>query len=232
LEEDILRKVDSCFALSEPLMQTRKVKSGENHFLPMGVDIDLFCQPGLPIPPELHAIKKPIAGFFGQIGSYVDVDLIVQCAKAYPQVSFVVIGRPHPQVNLSVFTQASNIVFLGEIPYDKMPQYAQAFNIGLNPRVLNKLSLAMNPLKLLEYLSIGMPVVSTDLPAVRRFKDFVNIAETKEHFVELIGTALQDTSEEKREARRKIAQQYSWKSIVQHVSEIIVRIDAAKKIKH
>jgi glycosyltransferase involved in cell wall biosynthesis len=226
LEEKILEKVDSCFAVSDQLMQTRKAKSGENHYLPNGVDIDLFSQSERPLPEELKSVKKPIAGFFGQIGSYVDIDLIVQCAKTYPQVSFVVIGRPH--VNVSVFAEASNIIFLGKIPYEKIPYYAHTFDIALNPRVVNKLSLAMSPLKLLEYLSIGMPIVSTDLPAVRKFKNLVNIAETREHFIELIGTALQDTSEEKREARRKIAQQYSWKSIVQGVTEIIERIDMAK----
>jgi glycosyltransferase involved in cell wall biosynthesis len=228
LEKNILAKVDSCFALSDPLMQTRKAKSGENHFLPMGVDIEHFNQPQEPLPIELRTVKKPIAGFIGQIGTYVDIDLILECAKAYPGVSFVVIGRPYVNVNMSVLSQASNIYFLGEIPYQKIPQYARAFDVGLNPRVVNKLSLTMNPVKILEYLSVGMPVISTDLPAVKIFEEFVYIAKSREHFIELIGTALQDSSQDKKEARKKIAQQYSWKSIVQYISEIIERIDTAK----
>lgn len=229
LEKTLLERVDSCFALSDPLLQTRKAKTGENHYLPMGVDIDFFTQEGLPLPEELKSIKKPIAGFFGQIGTYVDIDLIAQCARAYPEVSFVVMGKPQVNVNMSVLSRSKNIFFLGEIPYNLMPSYAQSFDIGLNPRVVNGLSLAMNPVKLLEYLSRGMPVVSTDIPAVRKFKDYVYIADSREHFVQLVGEALKDTSSEKRQARKDLAKKYSWKAIVEDFSTIIGRIDAAKR---
>src|SRR5207245_657663 len=126
LEAKMLEKVDCFFALSEPLMQTRKAKSGENHFLPMGVDTDMFTPSMEPLPPPLESLKRPIVGFFGQIGSYVDIDLIVRCANVYPDASFVVIGRPH--VDVSLFAHAPNIIFLGEIPYRKMPGYARGFD--------------------------------------------------------------------------------------------------------
>jgi glycosyltransferase involved in cell wall biosynthesis len=107
--------------------------------------------------------------------------------------------------------------------------YARMFDVGLNPRVVNKLSLAMNPVKLLEYLSLGMPVVSTDLPAVRKFQEYVYIAKTQEHFIELIADALQDTSTEKRNARKKLSLEYSWEAIVESISETILRIDRKKR---
>ncbi len=229
LEKVILKKVDSVFALSEPLQKSRIAASGENHYLPMGVDFEMFKNASKVIPSELALLKKPIAGFFGQIGSYVDIDLIVRCAKAYPHVAFVVIGRAQGNVDIAPLTREKNIHFLGLIPYEKIAQYANTFDIALNPRVVNQLSLAMNPLKIVEYLSIGVPVVSTDLPAVRTFKDVVNIADTREHFVELIGTALKDKDVKKREERKKIAAQYSWKQIVENVSDVILRIDTAKR---
>ena len=227
----MLERVDSCFALSEPLLQTRKARTGENHYLPMGVDIEHFNLSANIIPEELQHIKKPIAGFYGQIGSYVDIELIFKCAEIYPNVSFVVIGRPQVNVDLSIFHNAPNIYFLGEVSYERIPLYANMFDIGLNPRVVNKLSLSMNPVKLLEYLSTGMPVVSTDLPAVRKFVDYVYIANSREHFVELIGTALAESCKEKREARKQIARQYSWQSITKEVSDIIERIDKQKDRK-
>ncbi len=228
LEKVILKKVDSSFALSEPLQKTRIAASGENHYLPMGVDYDMFNNCEKSIPSDLAEIKRPIAGFFGQIGSYVDIGLIVRCAKAYPDVSFVLMGRPHGHIDISPLTREKNIYFLGLIPYEKIAQYANAFDIALNPRVVNQLSLAMNPLKIVEYLSVGMPVVSTDLPAVRTFSNVVNIADHADHFVELIGTALKDTDISKRKERKSIAEQYSWKNIVERVSGIIERIDSGK----
>src|ERR1041385_8128978 len=72
LEEEIIGKVDSCFAVSEPLLNTRKVKSGENHFLPTGVDTDHFCPTNDPTPSDIASVGRPIAGFIGLLGTYVD----------------------------------------------------------------------------------------------------------------------------------------------------------------
>jgi glycosyltransferase involved in cell wall biosynthesis len=225
MEAKLLESIDAFYALSAPLLESRKARSGENHFFPMGVDTSLFSlDSNAPSPPEFARLRRPIVGFFGQIGSYVDIELIVQCAKHYPDASFVVIGRPH--VDISRFAQAKNIFFVGEVGYKSVPSYAHAFDVAINPRVVNKLSLAMNPLKILEYLSLGLPVVSTDLPAVRTFEDVVSIAVSRDHFIELVGTAMKDHDPEKRKARRRTAEQYSWESVTSRVASIIDKIDS------
>jgi len=223
LEEEILKKVDSCFAVSEPLVQTRIAKHGENHFLPQGVDTDHFRPLEEPPPPDLASVKKPIVGFFGQLASYVDIDLIVRCANAYPKVSFVIIGRP--MVDVSGLSQAPNIVYVGEVPYEVLPRYARVFDVGLNPRIVNELTKAMNPMKVMEYLSLGIPIVSTESPEVRKFGDLINVAESSEHFIELVGTALADKSLERRRARRQLADRFSWNAVTAQVSDVIERID-------
>ena len=225
LEKQLLSKADSCFAVSDPLLKTRTVKSGETHFLPMGVDTDHFRPFNEPPPGELASMRKPIVGFVGLLGSYVDLDLIMQCAIAYPRVSFVVIGRT--MVDVSALSKAPNIHYLGEVAYEKVPQYARAFDVGLNPRIINQLTIAMNPLKIIEYLALGIPVVSTDLPAVRKFSDHVYVAHSREQFIELIDVALKEADQAKRDARRVIAEAHSWRSIARNVSEIVERIDRA-----
>jgi glycosyltransferase involved in cell wall biosynthesis len=130
--------------------------------------------------------------------------------------------------NISRLTTAPNITFLGEIPYAVLPRYAQEFAVGLNPRIVNDLTRAMSPMKVPEYLSLGIPVVSTDSPEVRKLKDHVYIAETSEHFIDLVGMALKDTSMERRNARRIVAESFSWKSVSERVSNIVDRIDKAR----
>ena len=56
---------------------------------------------------------------------------------------------------------------LGRKPYAELPPYCKAFDVGLIPFALNELTRNVNPIKLREYLSAGLPVVSTRDPGVR-----------------------------------------------------------------
>ncbi len=227
MERLLLDKVNSCFASSDLLVHTRKPRNGESHYLPQGVDTNHFKQFKDDVPAAMKDIKRPVVGFFGLITTWVDLDLIVRCAQHYPSVSFVVIGPSSTDVSL--FSKFSNITYLGNIPYENLPYYAQMFDIGLIPFRMNPLTRAANPLKLLEYLALGLSVVSTDLPEVRKFKDLVFIAETEDQFVQLVQNALDDRSDEARARRRRMAEQFSWESIVDSMSSTIQRLEGQAK---
>jgi len=226
MEQEMLAKVDSVFSISERLVQSRMPATGRGYFFPQGVEVDHFIRSRTPVPSAISRLRRPIIGFFGMIAPWIDLQLVEQCAKHYPEASFVLIGRT--SVDLTVLSVVHNIFFIGEVPYGQLPAYAQAFDVALIPFVVNDLTRAANPLKLLEYLALELPVVSTDLPAIRNFKDHVHIAESAERFVELVGVALKDKDPERVKARRTIAGEYSWSAITERVSDIIERIDTTK----
>jgi len=227
LEQEILEKVDSCFAVSDALVQTRKPKNGKSYFVPQGVDTAHFHPRSTNLPEQIASIQKPVVGFFGLIAPWIDLELIVHCAHHYSNVSFVLIGRP--STDLTPLKQVSNIYYLGEVSYTKLPSYAQVFDVGIVPFLINELTLPSNPLKLLEYLAMGIPVVSTNLPEARKFSDFVYIAQDKNQFVDLVGVALNEQSDEKKRQRVEFVQQYSWHTIVENISEVILGIEEKKQ---
>jgi hypothetical protein len=49
-------------------------------------------------------------------------------------------------------------------------------------RVVNELTRNADPIKLYDYVATGKPLVSTDLPASRRFKDVFKIAKSYDDF--------------------------------------------------
>ena len=49
---------------------------------------------------------------------------------------------------------------MGEILFNELPEYAQVFDVGIIPFIVNDLTIAANPLKLLEYMALGIPVVT------------------------------------------------------------------------
>src|SRR5690606_18552149 len=117
----------------------------------------------------------------------MDFALIDRVARTNPNASLVLVGPVGEDAPL--FT-APNVHVLGRRPYQSLPAYVQAFDVGLIPYVLNAHSIAVDPLKLLEYLAAGVPVVSTDLPEVRKYADVVVIGSTHEAFESAVGRAL------------------------------------------
>jgi glycosyltransferase involved in cell wall biosynthesis len=226
LEQEILQKVDSSFSMSDVLMNTRVPRSGENHFFPEGVDLAHFTARGGTPPAGMAGIKKPIAGYFGLLASWVDFELIRRCAQEYPDVSFVIMGEP--KTDISLLQGQSNITCLGHVPYDILPRYAEWFDVGLIPRRITKLTVAMNPKKLLEYFALGMPVVSTNLPEVRKYGDLAYVAEDGGTFVRMVGQALRERTQEQDRRRRAEAERASWDSIADGMGSVMQRIDESK----
>jgi glycosyltransferase involved in cell wall biosynthesis len=226
LERALLQKVDSCFSTSHVLMGLKTPKSGENHFISQGVDTNHFKSTGGAPPTVLARLKKPIVGYYGLLESWVDFELIVRCAESYPHVSFVIMGET--KTDISILSGHENITRLDHIPYGDLPRYAEVFDVALIPRRINELTVAMNPIKLLEYLALELPVVSTNLPEVKRYGDLVFVAEDNEHFVRLIGQALKDNAPDRKKRRRLAAEGISWASVADRTSEVIQKIDEAK----
>ena len=79
----------------------------------------------------------------------------------------------------------------------------------------------MNPVKLFEYLAVGVPVVSSPLDEVLEFSDIVYVAEN-EDFSEKIRIAMNSDTTESREMRKAAAKQYSWDNIVARIESVII----------
>lgn len=227
LEGEVLKKVDSCFATAKQLLETRRPRSGNSFFLPQGVDVGHFSKFSPLESGVTENNNRPIAGFFGLLAPWIDLRLIVRSALENQDVDFVIIGKS--SIDIMEFKNIPNLKFIGEIPYEKLPEYSGKFNVGLIPFKVNDLTIAVNPLKLLEYMAIGIPVVSTKLPEVEKFSDLVFIAKDEDEFVQLIRTALLDNIKDRNMKRREVAQKYSWVSIIEDLSAKIEEIEIRKQ---
>jgi GT2 family glycosyltransferase/glycosyltransferase involved in cell wall biosynthesis len=150
---------------------------------------------------------RRIIGYYGAIAEWFDVDLVGKVAQAFPDCSIVLIGADTvgAQRKLSAFT---NVKFLGEIPYKQLPAYAHAFDVCLLPFKVIPLTLATNPVKAYEYLSMGKPVVSTDLPEVREMGSVCTVATEASDFVAQIKKSLDNPGTP--ETRQDFAQEQTW----------------------
>jgi hypothetical protein len=82
---------------------------------------------------------------------------------------------------------------------------------------VNELTRAVNPIKLREYLSAGLPVVSTPMPEVERYGTLVNIASGAAEFVSACARAIADNTPEKVKERQAAMRRETWRSKLEDV---------------
>jgi GT2 family glycosyltransferase/glycosyltransferase involved in cell wall biosynthesis len=157
----------------------------------------------------LEGIKHPIAGYFGAIASWFDVDLLVEIAQWKPHLTFVLLGGVF-DTDVSRLRLQPNIVLLGQQPYETMPQYLYHFDVCIIPFKINPVTEATDPVKLYEYLCGGKPVVSVDLPELEPYRDYVYLAEDAADFSRKIDLALAEDGPRPREDRKTLARRHTW----------------------
>jgi len=167
--------------------------------------------------------KKPIIGYFGAIAEWFDFDLVEYIASNRRDWNIVLIGRIYSN-EVYKLEKYENIHFLGEVDYKDLPLYLYHFDVCLIPFRVNELTKSTNPVKLYEYLSAGKPVVSTRLPELEIYKDYIYLADTKEEFLIRIEEALREDDETIKRKRIELAKENDWISRVIRLNEIIKNI--------
>ncbi|MEK7595147.1 MAG: glycosyltransferase [Patescibacteria group bacterium] len=178
------------------------------------------------LPNDLGTIPSPVIATAGAIDSYkIDVKLIEKCARKYPQFSFVLIGPKKvsdPNLDLTQLLASPNVYFLGEKKFQDLPKYYAGIDCYFIPYKLNDYTLGgCYPVKFHEALSVGLPVVVTNMPVYKDFEDICYIAKSDEDFVSLIDVALREDSDERATRRKIVASKNSWEVKVEKVLKIL-----------
>ncbi|MCS7025145.1 MAG: glycosyltransferase [Bryobacteraceae bacterium] len=161
--------------------------------------------------PLLAEGRGKVAGYVGSLDDWFDLEAVEQAAQDHPSVRFVFVGRVE-DARLYRLKRLSNIEFRGEIPYEDLPRVMTEFDVALIPFLRTPLTLATDPIKLYEYFSCGLPVVSAALPEVQRFGKLVYVGSNPKEFSAQLKKALGETNTDFRRARRAVALQESWEA--------------------
>ena len=223
MEDELVRRADVVLTSSESLCAARRALNPRTAFVSHGVDVAHFARaldPGMRPPPDATALAGPVVGFFGLIAEWVDLELVREIARRRPHWTIVMIGKTN--VDVGPLEMLANVKLLGQKPYDLLPAYCRAFDVGIIPFRIDDLTLKANPLKLREYLAAGLPVVSSALPEVRKYADLVHVATGADGFVRAIDTALGERSDAAARARVEAMKHESWEARVEEISELIL----------
>ena len=130
--------------------------------------------------------ERKLVGYFGHLtASWFDWTLLLATAAAQPQLSFEVIGYDAP-ANLNLPT---NIKLLGPRSHEEIIDLAKDWALAMIPFKLGKLSRAVDPIKVYEYLALGLKCVACPMGQLDRYP-LVFLYESEDQFGATLAQAL------------------------------------------
>jgi len=222
-EREVVKASDLVFAQNAELAAHCAQWTNERvHIFPFGVNLDRFS----PDQDAAGALKlpRPVIGYVGGLHRHVDFDLLEAMARARPEWSWVFVGPL--QTSVGELRKLPNTHFLGQQPHDTIAGYINFFDICIVPYVNDAYTATVVPTKINEYLAMGKPVVSTNLPFVRDFNRQHNVLLTSlsdpQSFLQAVEQALHHTDdEEAMRRRREAAALHDWESRLDAMSELM-----------
>ncbi|RCH55129.1 glycosyltransferase family 1 protein [Mucilaginibacter hurinus] len=223
LEPEIIAKSDLCVANSTYLAAYCSRYNKNSHYVGQGCDLEIFTnKQGLAVPVDMVSIQKPVIGYVGALQNIrLDIPLLAYIARQKPNWSIVLVGPEDDVFKVSELHSIPNIHFLGSKPGEELPAYINAFDVCLNPQLVNQVTIGNYPRKIDEYLAMGKPTVATRTEAMSVFAEHTYLCDTKEDYVAAIQTALNEDSAEKQRERIAFASTHTWENNVKEIYKAI-----------
>ncbi len=225
LETSLLERSDHVLYSARAFLESERHMVGDRgYFLDHGVDLTHFldAERGRT---ELSNLRRPIIGFFGGFDDYViDIDLLERVAKTFDQASVVLIGDT--TLPLDRLTRYDNVHYLGYRDYQEIPALGAEFDVALMPWLDNDWIRHCNPIKLKEYLALGLEIVTTWFPEIDHYADQVHIARDSDAFIEAIRNVIE--GQRAPGDRKALLEHSTWD---QRTQELLDLLDSAQQVK-
>lgn len=152
-------------AVSQGLLD-RLDPAGPGIVVPNGIDPDEWTTE-TSRPEWLKELPGPVYLYVGALDVRIDVDWVTALALAEPSATILFVGPLAAPDHLAPLRALPNVQFRPPVEREALRGLIRAADVGLLPHHVTRLTSAMSPLKLLEYLAAGLPVAATDLEPVR-----------------------------------------------------------------
>ncbi len=227
LEPKLIARADVVVCNSTLYADYGRKYNPHSYMVGQGCDVSLFNDTvrSISLPGDMHDIPRPVLGYVGFLSSRrLDIKLLEKLASARPGVSMVLVGPEDEAFKNSALHSMSNVHFLGSRDAEDLPSYIKAFDVCMNPQLVNDATMGNYPRKIDEYLAMGKPVLATNTPAMEYFKEHVFLAGSLDDYLENLKLALQSDSDELRASRRAFAQSHTWENNVGEIYKAIEKV--------
>jgi teichuronic acid biosynthesis glycosyltransferase TuaH len=151
-------------AVSDAIMQRIRPR-GPGAVVPNGLAPEEWRAPGSP-PSWFARLPRPRILYVGSLDDRLDCTAVREIAARFPTGTVVLLGRVELRGPVGALRSIANVRIEGPVGRAELAATVHAADVCVMPHKPNRLTRAMSPLKLYEYLAGGRPVVATDLPPV------------------------------------------------------------------
>ena len=176
-ELSLLERADIVFASSNVLLEKLKCRGFKspvilrNGFIPQNISS-----------PQKSLIKKDYQlGYIGTIAEWFNIELLQKSLKHLHNIKYSLVG---PTSIAPV--HSDKIIYEGSIAHEKLFEKVKAYDALIMPFRINDIVLAVDPVKLYEYISFGKCIISIYYPEIERFRPFVYFYSNENEYIDLL----------------------------------------------
>jgi glycosyltransferase involved in cell wall biosynthesis len=175
--ENLLRRAQLLFVVSvtqEERVRTRLgVRPERIVRFPVGVSVEVFGLAAAEPPGPGSTAAAPTVCYLGNLTANRDPAFLFrifeEVRRRLPEARFLLIGESNPEVQRLVlsFSAPAAVEVTGAVPHAEVPGCLRTAHVGVFPLPLDDphgIFLTSSPLKVVEYLAAGLPVVSSRVP--------------------------------------------------------------------
>ena len=213
-EERLIARADVIFAWSEPIRERLALRHPNVRLATAAVDVE-----------ELKPVadvegEERTAVFAGELGFRFDEKLATGVAELLPDWELVFAG-PAGEEAAGALASLPNVRLTGRFDHVELPLLLGRSRVCLVPYRVNAFNDMLVPVKLVEYLAAGRPVVSTPMRGAEEFADAVAFADGAEAFADAVLAAARDDSPQERHRRVERARPFSWERRIDEMEAAI-----------
>jgi glycosyltransferase involved in cell wall biosynthesis len=218
MERTVIERADVLIAAGTELKKRLQRYRKNVSLLTHGVDLKHFrSEPAREFSTE--GLERPLVVFWGLIDQRMDLDVVRRIDGGLSSGTLLFVGpqdAPDPAL-----AELEHVQCVPPVPYAMLPAVGRAADVLVMPYADLPVTRAMQPLKLLEYLATGRPVVARALPATEPWADCLDLATTPDEFAAAVLRRIREgISDEQLQARGRLEAE-SWSAKARQFEELI-----------
>jgi PEP-CTERM/exosortase A-associated glycosyltransferase len=184
LETRVFRNAEAIVSIARHLhddIAGRGIDARKLHYVPNGVDTQRF----VPAPPDPEIVARHrlggtrVVGFIGSFFRWEGLDCLVDAIdrvrRLVPDVRLLLVGGGEQEAAVAAQVSRlglSDVVTLtGMVPHADVAKYYTVMDVLVYPRHRSRITETVTPLKPLEAMAMGKPVIGSDVGGLRELLD-------------------------------------------------------------